>query len=282
MTWERFGYICRKASVESKENESVKECLIRVENEKSCDLYGDKFKSNSWPRKILDEIGNIQDESAAKDAIQIYKNINLTLHSEAPMKFKRVIAYLSYVVFVFYIVSAIYYIKVVPTFIDFMEGFNTSIYNQFILYEKYFDYFILFFSVLLIFALMVGSQVNKLFKFNIGFENDFIIRYVLFPSIRKSYAKIVNVLEFPTLCSVKFNTKNSNQVTSHLRQVKDSNMCVAKEMQVLIEIEMQELLINCEKQMKVISFVVAITVVSAIIFFLVSAYSPIFMLGDTI
>ena len=73
-----------------------------------------------------------------------------------------------------------------------------------------------------------------------------------------------------------------NLVTRHLQAVKDSNMCVSKEMQELIEIEMQSLLESCEDQMKVVSIAVALVVVSAIFFFLVSAYSPIFILGEAV
>ena len=59
-------------------------------------------------------------------------------------------------------------------------------------------------------------------------------------------------------------------------------MNVAVEMQELLQIEMRFLLEKCELQMKYISILVASVVVSAIFFFLASAYSPIFVLGETI
>jgi hypothetical protein len=53
-------------------------------------------------------------------------------------------------------------------------------------------------------------------------------------------------------------------------------------MQELIEIEMRVLLESCEKQMKYISVAVALIVVAAVFLFLASAYSPIFILGETV
>ena len=46
--------------------------------------------------------------------------------------------------------------------------------------------------------------------------------------------------------------------------------------------EMRVLLESCEKQMKYISIAVALIVVAAVFLFLASAYSPIFILGETV
>ena len=42
MTWDRFGYICRKAAVSKLENELIAERLSRIEAEESCKLYACK------------------------------------------------------------------------------------------------------------------------------------------------------------------------------------------------------------------------------------------------
>jgi len=282
MAWARFGYICRKMSVESMDSETILECLSRVQNEKSCDLYGRKIAANSWPRKILDKLGSIQDKKEAKEVINIYKDLSLSKQFEEPMRFKRVIAYLSYVSFVFYIVVAVYQLMVAPSFIEAFENFELPVPNHLLFYQDYWGYFVLVVSIFLLSALLIGFQIKKLFSFKMEIENSFIIKYLVFKKIRESYLKVLDILEFPIIYSEKVKNKKTNLIASHLQTVKDTNMCIAKEMQELIEIEMQSLLESCEKQMKVVSITVALIIVVAIFFFLVSAYSPIFILGETV
>ena len=55
MTWERFGYICRKASAEYKDEELISDTLSRVSEEDACDLYGCISKRDAWPKKIIND-----------------------------------------------------------------------------------------------------------------------------------------------------------------------------------------------------------------------------------
>lgn len=282
MAWERFGYICRKASVDCNDSESMSERLNRVGSEKACDLYGEKMGANSWPSKIFEGIKDIQDKDEAINTIEIYNGLNLTRQFEEPMRFKRVLAYLSYVTFIFYIVVAIYQIKVAPTFIEVFENFELSIPSHLLFYQDYWGYLVLLISILLITALLMGFQIKRLFSFDAGIENSLIIKYLVFRNVRKSYLRVIDILEFPILCAQQLKTQNNNPITSHLQAIRNSKMSVSTEMQALIEIEMRLLLESCEKQLKFASVAVALIVVSAIFFFLVSAYSPIFILGDAV
>ncbi len=282
MTWERFGYICRKVSVDRENHESISECLNKVEKEKSCDLYGRKIVSNSWPRKILNGISDIKDPNRAIETIEIYKELNLTKQFEEPMRFKRVISYLSYVTFIFYIVVGVYQLKVAPSFIEAFENFDISIPRHLLFYQDYWGYFVLAVSVVLITALVMGFQVKKLFSFKAGVENNLLIKYLVFKNVRNSYLRVTDILGFPILCSSQLKGQSDNPITSHLQIVKNSNMCVSTEMRELIEIEMKSLLDSCERQMKFVTISVALIVVAAIFFFLASAYSPIFILGEAV
>ena len=282
MTWERFGYICRKVSVDTGDQESVSACLSRVENEKSCDLYGRKIGDKSWPRKILNAIQDIQDQDKAKETIETYKNLSLTKQFEEPMRFKRVIAYLSYVTFVFYSVVGVYQVKVAPSFIGVFEDFGIPIPISLLFYQDYLVHFLIVVSLFLVSALLIGFQIKKLFNFNTGVEDTLFIKYLVSRNVRKSYLKIVNILEFPILTSDQLKNQNENPITSHLQSIKHSNMCISAEMQELIETEMQSLLEGSERQMKFITTSVVLVVVIAIFFFLASAYAPIFILGDAV
>lgn len=282
MTWAQFGYICRKMSVSGDENEPVSACLKRVESEKACDLYGRRIGANSLPRKLLDSIVGIQNEGDARKAIGIYKGLNLAQQFEMPMRLKRVIAYLGYVTYVFYVVAGIYQFKVTPLFMVFFDEFEAQIPAPLLFYQDYWLYFVLAVSIFLIFTLLIGFQLKKLFTFNLGVENTFIMRYLVFRSIGKSYRKIIGILEFPIRDDSQPENYNGNSISEHLQKMGKSKMCVSHEMQALLEIEMRFLLEACEKQMKFVSAAVALVLVVAIFFFLVSAYSPIFMFGEIV
>jgi hypothetical protein len=282
MTWERFGYICRKANVDCKDQEAMSECLSRIGSESACNLYGSRIIAGSWPGVILDKIGRIQDKSEAQDAINIYKHLNLSRHFEEPMRFKRVIAYLSYVSIIFYFVVGIYQFFVAPSFLDAFENLEISTPTHLMFYQDYWEYLVLVVSIFLITALLTGFQIRKLFKFETGVENSLIIKYLVFQNIRRSYLRVIDILQFPIHHSIQPESSVASPITDHLQLIKNSKMSLAVEMQELIEIEMRRLLESCEKQMKALYTVVAIIVIAAVFFFLVSAYSPIFILGETV
>lgn len=282
MSWERFGYICRKVSSEISEDESVSSCLSRVDKHKSCELYGKSLGMPSLSKKILDKIISYENKDSAISALNIYKGLNLYEKFEEPMRFKRVVAYLSYVTFIFYIVVGIYQVKVAPTFLDAFDDFQLSIPRHLGWYQDYWGYFVLAVSILLISSLVVGHHLRKLFRFDLGVENNFVFKFLIFKSIRSSYVKVLDILLFPINNADNQKTNSPSEILDYLREVQVSNMSVAVEMQELLRIEMRFLLEKCEQQMKCISILVALVVVSAIFFFLASAYSPIFVLGETI
>jgi hypothetical protein len=93
---------------------------------------------------------------------------------------------------------------------------------------------------------------------------------------------VLDILLFPIDNTHSQKINDSPELVGYLREIQASNMSVELEMQELLRIEMRFLLEKCEQQMKYISILVALVVVSAIFFFLASAYSPIFVLGETI
>ncbi|WP_333608319.1 hypothetical protein [Arsukibacterium sp.] len=282
MTWERFGYICRKVSAGIGEHETVSDCIARVEKEQSSALYGKPIGSSSIQRKILEQIGSFENKDKALSALNLYQGLKLSENFEEPMRFKRVVAYLSYVTFIFYIVVGIYQLKVAPTFLGALEDLNLSMPSYLGWYQDYWWYFVLAVTILLISSLLIGHNLRKIFRFVLGIENSVVLKYLAFKGIRQSYIKVIDILQFPIELSSDKNSKTPSKLVEHLHDVQVSNMSVAVEMQELLRIEMRLLLERCEQQMKYISMLVAFVVVWAIFFFLASAYSPIFVLGEVI
>lgn len=282
MTWERFGYICRKANDSLQSNESVSECIRRIEKDPGCKFYGSDLLSNGLPRKLLKEMGSIYERDKAKESLKIYSEIRLSEHLSEPMQFKRVFIYLAYVTFIFFMVSAIYQLKVAPTFLEVFDNLEVSIPSHLLFYRDYWKYFVIFIFSILAFGLVAGNTLRDLFSFRRGSESGLILRYFSYRGIRRSYSNILGMLSFPISDDSLLLSTDKESISTHLNSIKNSGMNISVEMQEMIKNEMNTLIDLCEKQMRVISVGVAVVVVSAIFFFMVSAYSPIFMLGDAI
>ncbi len=282
MAWERFGYICRKVSSTLQEGETVSECITRVEKEPGCNLYGDAIRAGSLPRKILNDIGHLYSNDEAKDVIKIYSELDLSERLEEPMQFKRVTVYLALVVVVFFFVSEIYQLKVAPTFLETFETFDVSIPHHLMFFRDYWNFFMVSVFSMLGLALCVGYILRGLFQFKRGCEKGFVYRYLTFKGIRYAYENIIHTLTFPISNKSSEKGGSTSAINEHLLSIKCSGMNVGTEMKEIIRTDMNTLVDLCEKQMRYISVLIAVVVVAVIFFFLFSAYSPLFMLGETI
>lgn len=281
MTWERFGYICRKAKGIIKTEESVSACISRIENDDSCSLYGDKINHDSLSGNILSKIKEM-DSKPAMAALTVYSEIDMSQHLIEPMQFKRVTIYLAYVTFVFFIVSAIYQLQVAPSFFEAFETFELSTPSYLIVYRDYWQYFVLVTSALLAMSLIIGFTLRELFKFKKGIEHGIILRFFAFRGIRASYLWLLAAIEYPVSPVIDDAQSDVSKIANHLFEIEKSKMNVAVEMQAIIKSEVRLLVNLCERQMRFISVAVAVMIISAIFIFLLSAYSPIFVLGETV
>ena len=73
MTWERFGYICRKAKGTIKVEEPVSECISQIESDDNCSLYGDRVGHDSLSRNILNKIKAMSNKEATAHWMSIAK-----------------------------------------------------------------------------------------------------------------------------------------------------------------------------------------------------------------
>ena len=282
MTWDRFGYICRKASTEHTGADTVAARLGKVSDEDACSLYGHRLVANTWPAQLLTQLANMRDPERAERALAIYQRLNLGRPLDTPIKFKRALAYLSYVTLVFYAVAAIYQLKVTPAFSSVFDNLGVTPPTYLALYQAYWGVFVLAISVLILLALLSALQMRRLFQFEVNAQNRLLCRLLVIPACRRAYARTVEALQYPTLDEPAQPGEQASLIQQHLRQVEDSSMDLAIEIQTLAEVQMQAFLQACEKQLKGLTTLIAVVVIVAVMMFLSSAYSPIFSLGEAI
>jgi len=284
MSWERFEYICRKANAECHDNERIADCLTRIEQEPTLSLYGSFMAENSRPRQLLNGIAQMKDKSLVKEVLSIYSQLKLRQQLEMPSDSPRILSYLLQLTLVFFVIAAVYHYKVFPSLYGAFDTFNIQPPTPLLLYREYWDFFFISITLLLGFSFWLNSQLSRLFLFTIGKENSFFLRYLVSKKIRQSYLNIVEILQFP-LTSQKIisgSFTKQHQMIDHLVKVKNSKLSLPIEMKELIEIEMTHLHQHAEKQVKFLTSLAAFIISFAIMSFVVSAYIPIFHLGDIV
>lgn len=282
MSWERFAYICRRAKFEMRESESVEICLAKIDQNPAAELYGKKLSSGAMASNILKRIGRLNSRDEALKSLELYSQLNLPNHMAEPIYFKRVLAYLAYIAVVFYFLVGVYQFKVVPQFVAALADLGQPAPDSLLWFQSYWFVLLLLVTVLMSAALFIGYELKSLFRFEAAPQNSVVYRYLTGAKIRRAYQAILDIIQYP-LNRVGDGSKcSSSKISAHLDDIAGTQMCLADEMTSLLNIAMQDLLGACEKQLKVITIIVALTVVATIFIFLASAYSPLFILGNAI
>lgn len=279
MTWTRFGYICRRALLDVEKGAPVEASLARAEAEEGSQLYGKRPSGGSVPRSLLERMGSSLSREEAIDALRVYGQLGIVDQLDEPMQFKRVIAYLCLVVFVFHGVGAVYLLKVVPNFVRVLSEFEGALPGRLEFFQEYWAAQTGLISLLLLVCLLSAFQVKMLFRFKSGAGQGLSGRLLLGPGIRRSYARVNSVLYFPVDTTGPDSTE---AVAGHLNRARSAGMDMYREMRELLQLEVRELLRRSERQLKIMAGAVAVVVILAMTLFLASAYAPIFIMGDTI
>lgn len=253
-------------------------CLQRVAAEDGCALYGPPGPGHDWPSTLLREIGKLPHEQTARQAVEVYRELSLGSDYEEPARLKRTIAYLALVAYIFYSVLAIYQLKVAPSFVEMFENLSIPGSGYLSLYQLHWPYFFIAVTLTLGLTLLIGRRMRGLFRFETGIEQSLLVRFLMLPRIRQCYLRVIEILRFP-LAEAQASPAHG-PLSTHLQSVKSAGLNLPLEMQTLLELEMKRLLEACEKQLKLLSAGTALIILLAIVFFLVSAYSPLFVLGE--
>lgn len=282
MSWSRFSYICRRTLACDTADSTVKEHLNQVSTDSSCDLYGPAFSDSSLQRKILISISNQKNEQKAHQTLSLYASLNFGQQQDESMRIKRILAYLSYVTFVFYSVLVIYQVKVMPNFMSLFEIYEIPVPGYIQLLNNHWEAMVLAISIALFIAMFLAFKIKKLVQFQSYCKIPVSLRILLLPRIKRSYSNLIELTLFPLQQNMADQQSASSLLREHLSTLQGTGVDITKEVQELFDIEMKKLYRHCEFQMKIITAIITMTIITCIFLFLNSAYSPIFSLGEIV
>lgn len=285
-TWSRFSYLCRRVRADCRPGDSVGECFEYFGSRNAINLYTQGQPSSSLARELENRLSRITDPEAAQYAASLYSHINFQRFYASDLQYKRATLYLLYIAVVFTAVTAIYSIYVLPTMSSLFELIEQEMSEGFFLMANYGWVLSLFVVAVLLLSLIIGFKLKRAFNLSSGFSRSFIIRLFAFPSIKRAHARIVEALRYPVESispAPPFGDKPVDSLVSrHLDDIGRSNMCVATEMEAIVEREFSVLSKSCEKQIRYITIFVGILIAYLLSQFLVTAYIPIFYSGEAI
>ncbi len=278
MNWERFHYICRRTLKELNDNETINECIERIEHSTGSDCYGESVTNNSISKHLLIKIKNKSERTEAVKALHIYSEIDFSNLLTEPMHFKRVIIYLLLVFIVFICISGIYHFMVTPAFLDAFKSFELTMPSELVFYQDYWIHIISVILILMLLSLYIGYILKSILTFKINQLDSTVVRFFLFKQIKSSYSKILDAISYPV--SVTKSNSQLSSIDEHLNGVEKIGMNLATEIYSIVEFERKRLVLQSERLMRILSVLIAIAVISVIFNFVASAYSPMFVLGE--
>jgi hypothetical protein len=134
--------------------------------------------------------------------------------------------------------------------------------------------------IVLAVSVYIAFSVSKLFSFNAN-DRSPGYRFLLPGSIKRCYQNLVEIIYFP-LGNIQTLRHNQSELSDYLREVSHSDIELKTEIEALLAREGKRLARLCKHYLQIVSAVVSVLLVLVIFFFLVSAYAPIFVLGDVI
>jgi hypothetical protein len=214
-------------------------------------------------------------------AAGLYSQLPLYRSLQESTQFKRAFLYMAYVSFVFFVTLAIYQAKVQPQVESMMlmlleEDWNASDYAVYRVLTPSLSIFI--FAYLLL-AFWIAYTLRKLQRFELDASRSWVFRTLLFPSIRRHYRHVLDLLYYPILSS-EARGQTNNWITEHLCALDRDGYPIHEEINDILLLETQSLNYRCEQQMRWMAAALGIYLVISIALFLVSVYSPIFMTGN--
>ena len=278
MSWDSFAYLCRRAAHELGDGESLSACFQRLSQAPSASLYGRPPLANALTNDLLVRLAAEPERGRALTALKAYAGMGQLSLVDRAMQFKRVLIYLGFVAVIFFFMSAIYQIKVLPAFIETFKAFDVPLPASVFFLHEYWHVFSLSVLLLLLLALVIGLSLRRLLRLPVVADRKLPLGFLLLPGIKRAYLSLQDILTFPLRPSLD----SSSFIDTHLADIQRSGLDLGREMQIMSGIALQELVQQCERQMRVISVAIALLVVANVLFFINSAYSPIIMLGEVV
>ncbi len=285
MSWGQFHYLCRRYNPFNSAGSDLPDTdfssvLSATRDRKSTRLYGSEISKKSIADEILTALQHSDDAELIRKSTSIYAAVNFDRSIEEPVKLRRVITYLSFLTIVYLCVSIIYRALVMPQFLSMFESLEVPLPGLFAWYMNYSSYMIAVTVFFLLVVMVLLYQIRAIYNYKMP-ELDSLLYNRLVPApIKNSFSSIIEIVTYPVSKSFEGKYQKSGLISAHFREIEKSGLNLIIEIENLLKIESTTLNKKVEQFVIVIISLVSIVIVASIVLFLMSAYSPLFIMGE--
>jgi len=280
MCWDRFHYLCRKCNLPDFSANDFSTFLSAVNAQKATDLYADKITEKSVAHEILTALQQTDDLALVERSVSVYARLNFGRSIDEPAQLKRVITYLVFLATVYMLVSSVYTVFVMPQFSNMYESLEVQPPGLFMWYVNYSSYMIAAIVILLLGVLLVAYQIRAMFSYKMPASDSLLYNGLVPETIRNSFLSIVEIIVYPVAVVFDGKWQKLGVISAHLQEVENAGLSLVTEMQSLLVIEVNKLNRKIERFIFFLMSFVSVIIVASIIVFLMSAYSPLFIMGE--
>lgn len=283
MNWSRFKFYCNEVSRLLEKGEEV---IPAFENAKASVLskeFGPDLKSEEIQSSILTSLKNDgYTNNEVKEALKIYDGLDVSELVHKPSRIRRVGIYIGYLTVMYFVLSSIYFVYVIPQMISMFESMEQPTPESFTWFIDNWTAILMSVITLLVGAFLVSRKVKEIFEYKKGTENSIIYRFMLPKKIKARYERLISLINLP-LHIVKNKSDGINDhVIQHYHSEKYSASEISNSLSILISENINNLISHSESYIRRIYVVVAILIIFSIYEFVSSAYAPIFVMGEVL
>lgn len=283
MNWNFFKFYCsellRKLSSESEVTSAIK----IVDNSQIINEFSVKKNSTNIIAKI---ISTIQSKEFSKEdtekVLKIYSQLDVSELDHKPSKLKRVGVYIGYLAVMFFVMSSIYMIFVVPQTLEMFDNFNLGVPDDFIWFVNHWGVIFVGISSLIIISLLINLKIKKMFEYQVDISKSLIYRTLIPSDIKSIHQKLISLIQLPLLLVKSKKDGVCDDVIEHFNNENFNEIEITETLSLLIKDNINNLVLLSEAYIRRVYIVVAVLIVFCIFKFVSSVYAPIFVLGEAI
>ncbi len=274
MNWIAFHFGCRFFYQKLLGGKTISEANILLK------------KSYDDPQLVFDQelplwkkIFNVTDSERLAFLLNLYGKLDLSWPQSQINKLYHLRSYLLFISIIFLLVSLIYQSFVFPSFMALYEEMNLPIGYSIEKFNTILTTSIFIIIIINISLLRFSFLIKKMMLYPASFSLSLLDRMILSSSLVKSMQHIQALVYAPLDTDLnELSTKKSNLI----KQLTNDNLNVPEEMQYMLKAAQDEFLQLVNKRIIKLVTMLAVVIVSAVAYFIIAAYSPIFAFGEIV
>ena len=283
MNWSRFKFYCndvRRLLARGEEKipafDSAKASVLSKE-------FGPELKPHEIQASILTSL-KTEDYSneEVQGVLEIYDGIDVSALANRPSRIRRVGVYIGYLTFMYFVLSSIYFVYVIPETVSMFEAMEIPAPDSFTWFVNNWATILMIVMALLVGAFLVSKKLRELFEYKKGVGKSIIYRFMLPRKLKSRYERVVSLIRLPLYIVKNRDDGINDHIIKHYQSEKYTTNEISDSLSILINENVDILLSHSETFMRRIYVVVAILVIYSIFEFVSSAYAPLFVMGEVV